>query len=93
MVDLEDLVSRLGNLGILSVLVEGGGRIHGAFAQKKLADRLFLFVAPKVLGSGINWLSFEGVTSIADGLPLRDIKAIPSGEDLLIRANFASKSS
>lgn len=33
-----------------NVLVEGGGRTHGAFIQQKLVDELMVFLAPRVLG-------------------------------------------
>lgn len=50
-VDLHDLLSRLGEMGILHVLCEGGGRLAGTLMQENLVDRLFLFIAPTLLGS------------------------------------------
>lgn len=50
-VDLHDLLGRLGEMGILHVLCEGGGRLAAALMQEDLVDRLFLFIAPTLLGS------------------------------------------
>ncbi|MDJ0761946.1 MAG: bifunctional diaminohydroxyphosphoribosylaminopyrimidine deaminase/5-amino-6-(5-phosphoribosylamino)uracil reductase RibD [Myxococcota bacterium] len=87
-VDLTDLVEKLSKRGILSVLVEGGSQIHGAFMQSGLADRLALFVAPRVLGSGIAWNSFNGVGKITEGRSLCDITATPVGPDVLIQGSI-----
>ena len=35
---------------ILSILVEGGAAIHGAFLNQKLVDRAYLFYAPLFIG-------------------------------------------
>ena len=32
------------------LLVEGGSRVHGAFLDGGLADRMALFIAPRILG-------------------------------------------
>ncbi len=87
-VNLQDLAKKLGEMGILEVLVEGGGKIHGSFVKEGLADQLSLFVAPKIIGSGIQWSSFEGTLNISDGALLRCLRSTPIGDDLLIQAKF-----
>ena len=49
-VDLSSALNALGQKNIMSVLVEGGSRIHGAFWKQTLVDELFLFYAPFVIG-------------------------------------------
>ncbi|HEX6838310.1 MAG TPA: bifunctional diaminohydroxyphosphoribosylaminopyrimidine deaminase/5-amino-6-(5-phosphoribosylamino)uracil reductase RibD, partial [Polyangia bacterium] len=51
-VELKALVRELGRREILSLLVEGGGQVHGAFLAAGLADEVALFVAPKLIGAG-----------------------------------------
>jgi diaminohydroxyphosphoribosylaminopyrimidine deaminase / 5-amino-6-(5-phosphoribosylamino)uracil reductase len=49
-VSLPYLLDRLGERGILQLLVEGGGRIHGSLLHQGLIDELHLFVGPVALG-------------------------------------------
>jgi diaminohydroxyphosphoribosylaminopyrimidine deaminase / 5-amino-6-(5-phosphoribosylamino)uracil reductase len=41
-----------GDIGIASILCEGGAALAGSLLKRKLAQRLYLFVAPKTLGPG-----------------------------------------
>ncbi len=83
-VDLRRLVSVLGQRGVLSVLVEGGAKIHGAFLSAQLADRLCLFIAPKLIGRGICWNGLAGVDRIEDATRLVDVETQQLADDLFI---------
>lgn len=48
--DLERLLTYLGQRGITSILVEGGMNIHHQFARLDLIDEIISFVAPCVIG-------------------------------------------
>ena len=50
--DLGYVLDELGRRGIRGVLVEGGGETVGRFVRQGLADKMTLFYAPKLLGSG-----------------------------------------
>jgi 3,4-dihydroxy 2-butanone 4-phosphate synthase/GTP cyclohydrolase II len=52
-VDLSDLLARLRDQGIRSVLVEGGRGMITAALRDHLVDRLTVCIAPKVIGEGI----------------------------------------
>lgn len=49
-VDLVALLERLGQLGINSLMVEGGTRIITSFLSERLVDSVVLTIAPKLLG-------------------------------------------
>ncbi len=49
-IDIQALITHLGNKGIQSVLVEGGASVHGTFWDKTLVDEAFFFFAPIVIG-------------------------------------------
>lgn len=51
--DLELVARRLGELEILSLLVEGGPALHEAFVAGRLVDRVQWVQSPDVLGDGI----------------------------------------
>jgi diaminohydroxyphosphoribosylaminopyrimidine deaminase/5-amino-6-(5-phosphoribosylamino)uracil reductase len=49
---LEDELQRLGDDGVQSLLLEGGPTIGAAFFEADLVDKLLLFVAPMLAGTG-----------------------------------------
>jgi diaminohydroxyphosphoribosylaminopyrimidine deaminase/5-amino-6-(5-phosphoribosylamino)uracil reductase len=73
----------LGRRQIRSLLVEGGGRLHGAFVQSGLWQRMFVYQAPRILGDGRSMV--EGVTwsTVAEAPALRIEARHQLGEDLL----------
>lgn len=48
--DLEELLGILGEAGLASILVEGGGRVAASFLGHGLVQRLHLIYAPRILG-------------------------------------------
>lgn len=58
-IDLKDLSRRLFEMGICSVFVEGGARTFSTYLAQGAVDRMYLFMAPKILGypSGLSWTS------------------------------------
>ncbi len=54
--DLGAVLRDLASIGVLELLVEGGGRVHRSLLDAGLADRLLLFVAPKVLAGGMGFV-------------------------------------
>lgn len=64
-VDVDDLLRRLGERGVVSLLVEGGARVHGSFLAAGRIDRLHLFFGPKVFGAGPSWIEGWAADSVA----------------------------
>ena len=89
--ELHNVLKHLNGLGFLGVLVEGGSAVHGAFIQSRLADRLSLFVAAKILGSGTPWATLPAGTAIGDAITLvpESVQSIQLGSDTLIEGTFA----
>ncbi len=58
--DLKELLSKLGALGITSLLVEGGGEVAWSFLERGLVDKIFWIVAPKLMGGRSAKTSVEG---------------------------------
>ena len=48
--DLAALAAELGRRGVMSLLVEGGATVHGAFLAAGLVDRVTVYVAPLLIG-------------------------------------------
>ena len=50
--DLQAVMDVCWGTGIRSILCEGGGVLASALIDQELADRIYLFLAPRTLGSG-----------------------------------------
>jgi len=90
-VDLGDLLLRLGERGVTTLLVEGGAEVNRSFLEAGLVDQLLLFVAPKIAGGGIPWLGGEGPARMAEALPVHDMHVRRVGRDLLFSGRPAPK--
>lgn len=79
---LQGLVQR----GVLSVLVEGGSRVLGAAVDARLADRAFVFIAPKILGGrdSVPAVGGVGAMRVAESLALREVQVVTLGGDALL---------
>lgn len=86
-VDLKEMLRILGDRGIVSLLLEGGATLAGAFAGGGLIDRYVFYLAPKLLGGSgagaLNGWAADSITDAAD-LVISEVKRI--GPDLRITA-------
>lgn len=64
--DVEFILNKLYEQGIMSVLVEAGGNLNGSFLP--YADKIYHFIAPKILGDNSGKSCFNGnkINKIAD---------------------------
>ena len=64
-IDLYPLNAMLADAGICSVLVEGGGEIHAYMLERRFADELVIYLAPKVVGRPAkSWVGGKGLASL-----------------------------
>jgi len=85
-VDLKHLMQRLGKEQITTVLVEGGGTLHASLLEQDLVDRVYVFVAPKIIGGeqAITPVEGVGVKAVAKAKRLRTVQRRTLGDDILI---------
>lgn len=85
-VDLDALMSELGKRGIDSVLIEGGGRIHGTVLKSGLARKVYCYIAPKLIGGreASSPVEGEGFSQMKEALPVTGVEIRHLGEDLCI---------
>jgi diaminohydroxyphosphoribosylaminopyrimidine deaminase/5-amino-6-(5-phosphoribosylamino)uracil reductase len=86
MVDLKDLLQKLGKKNISSVLVEGGATTITSFIHQALVDKLVLIIAPKIMGKGVEAVGDLGVLKVGRALKLSFEKVYRRGEDIVVEA-------
>ena len=85
---IPEVLDHLGQRGVNHLLVEGGGRIHGAFIEEEVVDDLYLYVAPKIIGRGMPLFQLPSVPQIQKGVHLSHLKYETCGQDLRIYGRF-----
>ncbi len=83
-VDLEKLLPLLAQRQISSVLVEGGAEVITAFLRAGLADRLVVFIAPRIMGRGIEAVGELDIAEVARAIKITYERVYRSGEDIVV---------
>lgn len=85
-VDLRALLEELGRRDVLTLLVEGGGVVHGSFFDAGLVDKVHAIIAPMIVGASEAPAAVAGVGAdrMADALRLRDVTVERLGDDILV---------
>jgi len=78
---LEEELGRLAEEGVQSLLLEGGPTLASAFIEAGLIDKLLVFVAPKLAGSGPTLLG-----ELDEPMELRRFDTRRVGQDILLTA-------
>lgn len=89
---LSDLAKKLLKEGICSILVEGGAFTLSEFLRQSEAQRLFQFMAPKIMGGqqGMGWAEHVNVSSIKESYQLNSLECRSVGPDILVTGRFQS---
>jgi diaminohydroxyphosphoribosylaminopyrimidine deaminase/5-amino-6-(5-phosphoribosylamino)uracil reductase len=76
----------LAERGVTTVLCEAGGTLAAALLEARLVDKIYAFVAPKVVGGAgaPTPIGGSGCPEMGQALVLRDIEVERLGDDLLI---------
>ena len=82
-VNLNALLVLLGKRDVLSLLVEGGGVLHGSMFAAGLVDKVHAIIAPKIVGGdAYPAVAGRGAARMADAITLRDVEIVPLGSDV-----------
>ncbi|NUN05999.1 MAG: bifunctional diaminohydroxyphosphoribosylaminopyrimidine deaminase/5-amino-6-(5-phosphoribosylamino)uracil reductase RibD [Bdellovibrio sp.] len=88
--DLQDLLAQLYTKGLRSALVEGGALTASSFIEHGLVNRLYLFQAPILMGSGgsKSWTETVRVPVMAEKIQLKNPRHLTLGDDFMITGTF-----
>ncbi len=84
---VQNLLKKLGKMGVQSVFVEGGSETHGKFFDAGVVDRVVFFVAPKIIGGkGLSVVGGNGVKKLKNAwnFEFEDVEKV--GRDLKLTA-------
>ena len=89
-VNLGRLMDKLGEMELMSVLIEGGAEINACALKEKLVDKVIYFLAPKIIGGNDapGAVGGRGVERLEDALQLQDMTFSRIGDDLIIEGKL-----
>lgn len=85
---LRAVLKRIYGLGIASVMVEGGTDIFSQFVKSGMADKLNVFIAPKIMGSGKTFSDGIQLKRLSGAVEIANMEVRQVGPDLMITGYF-----
>lgn len=92
-VDLAAMLRDLGQRGINELHVEAGHKLNGSLLREGLVDELLVYLAPKLLGSGLGMANIGPLSDLAQAQALEFSSVERVGPDLRVLAQVAGRGS
>ena len=91
-VDINDLMIKLGEKGIDSLLLEGGSCLNAAFLQAGCVDEVYAFIAPKIIGGEHckSPVGGPGIELMKDAITFDKVEIEQIENDILIKCRVES---
>ena len=91
-VDINDLMIKLGQKGIDSLLLEGGATLNAAFLQAGCVDEVYAFIAPKIIGGehSKSPVGGQGIELMKDAITFQNVEIEQIENDILIKCKIKS---
>ena len=85
-VDLDDLLQKLGEMQIDSLLIEGGSSLNFSALESGVVNRVHCYIAPKLVGGkqAKTPIGGEGIDDLSQAVKLKLVSMEMVGEDILI---------
>jgi diaminohydroxyphosphoribosylaminopyrimidine deaminase/5-amino-6-(5-phosphoribosylamino)uracil reductase len=81
---LQSVLKDLGKRSVTSVLIEGGGEVLGDALDKRLIDKVQIYLGPILTGGPIIAFAGKGAGKTADALRLREVEYHEIGQTVTI---------
>ncbi|MFS0653917.1 bifunctional diaminohydroxyphosphoribosylaminopyrimidine deaminase/5-amino-6-(5-phosphoribosylamino)uracil reductase RibD [Bacillus sp. 179-C3.3 HS] len=83
---LQDVMHKLGEQNVSSLMIEGGGQVNASFLEQQLVDKLVIYMAPKLIGGKLapSFFGGEGILLMSDAIELDDLSIEQLGKDIKI---------
>ena len=87
-IDLAAALRTLAELGVRSVLVEGGSAVITSFVRRRLVDRMIVVIAPLIIGDGTQAVGDLGFEQLEQAIRLKPQAPRQYGADLVWELEF-----
>jgi len=89
-INLKWLLKYLAKQEIMSILIEGGARVMGTALKEKVIDKMYMYIAPKIMGDQNALSSVAGIkiNHVNKSILLKNIELDKIGEDILVVGNI-----
>ena len=87
-VDLKDLMDKLKELAIDSILLEGGSAVNGTAFSQGIVNKIIMYIAPKIIGGekSKTFIGGNGINQLSQAYPVWIESIERVGEDIKITA-------
>ena len=91
-VNINDLMIKLGQMGIDSLLLEGGSCLNAAFLEAGCVDEVYAFIAPKIIGGEYSKspIGGKGIELMRDAITFDKVEIEQIENDILIKGKIKS---
>ncbi|MCZ6625451.1 MAG: bifunctional diaminohydroxyphosphoribosylaminopyrimidine deaminase/5-amino-6-(5-phosphoribosylamino)uracil reductase RibD [Deltaproteobacteria bacterium] len=84
-ISFASILKKLGKMGLVSVMIEGGATTASRALRKKVVDKVLFIYAPKIIGGeGKNMIEALGITRISQSRKVKDVEVKRLGNDLVV---------
>ncbi|MDP7236081.1 MAG: bifunctional diaminohydroxyphosphoribosylaminopyrimidine deaminase/5-amino-6-(5-phosphoribosylamino)uracil reductase RibD [Candidatus Latescibacteria bacterium] len=83
-IDLNALKRELGAQQILALMIEGGSQIATAFLKARAVEQITCFIAPLIMGAGLEVVGNLDTTDVSQAIRLHKTKIEQLGNDFLL---------
>jgi len=82
---LRAVLEKLAQLRITSVLVEGGATVFTRFVSQRLFDKLSVFIAPIIIGKGVEAIGDLNINALSDAFRLEEVEVDSIEHQVLVQ--------
>ena len=90
-VDLAAMLRDLGQREVNELHVEAGHKLNGSLVREGLVDEFLVYLAPKLMGQGVDMTNFGPLQNLKDAVPLEFTSTAMLGPDLRIMAQIRGR--
>jgi len=88
-VDLKAVMKELGRRQMLNVLLEAGAELNGAALEAGIVDKMILFYAPKIMGTGgVPMVALPAARWFLKSPALKNLRVLAYGSDFFVEGYF-----
>lgn len=86
-VNLKELMIKLGELKVDSILLEGGATLNHSALEVGIVDKVLIYIAPKIIGGAKSKtpVGGNGIEKLKSAFKVKDLTVSMVGEDILLQ--------